>query len=130
VIGVKHHLNPYRHWYLPGGWCSIHLAIPRKGWAPKITYPPVRVVFYSAGMFDYGIHNEMLSTGQTVRMYSPEKSMADAFHFEGYAGRDIALEALKTYMGRRRERNIPALLKAAGICKVRSTVQQYLEALA
>ena len=109
---------------------EVYLAIPRKAWAPKITYPPVRVVFYSAGMFDYGIRDEPLSSGQTVRMYSPEKSMADAFHFEDYAGRDMALEALKTYMGRRRERNIPALLKAAEICKVRSTMQQYIEALA
>ena len=109
---------------------DVYLAIPRKAWAPKIDYPPVRVVFYTDSMFVYGIRDEPLSTGRTVRMYSPEKSMADAFHFEGYAGRDIALEALKTYMARRKERNIPALLKAAEICKVRSTLQQYLEALA
>jgi predicted transcriptional regulator of viral defense system len=109
---------------------EVYLAIPRKGWPPKIDYPPVRVVFYSGTMFGYGIREEPLSTGQTVRMYSPEKSIADAFHFEGHAGRDVALEALKTYMGRRRERNIPALLKAADICRVRSTVQQYVEALA
>jgi hypothetical protein len=30
-------------------------------------------------------------------MYGPEKSIADAFHFEEYVGRDIALEAFKTY---------------------------------
>jgi hypothetical protein len=48
-----------------------------------------------------------------VLMYSPEKSIADAFHFEEYVGRDVALEALKTYMARRRWRNIPELLKAA-----------------
>jgi len=36
-------------------------AIPRKAWAPKITYPPVRVVFYSDGMFDYGIRDEIVS---------------------------------------------------------------------
>jgi predicted transcriptional regulator of viral defense system len=109
---------------------EVYLAIPRKAWPPKIDYPPVRVVFYNDTMFQYGIREEPLSAGRTARMYSPEKSIGDAFHFEDYVGRDIALEALKTYMGRRRERNIPALIKAADVCKVRSQMQQYIEVLA
>jgi predicted transcriptional regulator of viral defense system len=109
---------------------EVYLAIPRKSWRPKFDYPPVRAVFYTDNMFQYGIQDEPLSAGRSVRMYSPEKTIADAFHFEDYVGLDVALEGLKTYMGRRRERNIPALLKAAEICRVRSTVQLYLEALA
>ena len=109
---------------------EVYLAIPRKAWPPKIEYPPVRVIFYNDRMFEYGVQQEPLSSGGPVRMYSPEKSIADAFHFEEYVGRDIALEALKTYMARRRGRNIPELLRAADVCKVRPTVQRYVEALA
>src|SRR5947209_9326653 len=92
---------------------EVYLAIPRKAWPPTIEYPPVRVVRYSDSMYQFGIRHELLSIGRTVRMYGPEKSIADAFHFEDYVGRDVALEALKTYMARRQERNISALLMAA-----------------
>ncbi len=109
---------------------EVYLAIPRKAWPPKIDYPPVRVVFYNHAMFEYGIREEPLSAGQIVRMYGPEKSIADAFHFEEYVGRDVALEAIKTYMTQRRERRIPALLKAAEICRVQRAIQQYVEVLA
>lgn len=109
---------------------EVYLAIPRKAWPPKIEYPPVRVIFYNDRMFEYGVQQESLSNDGAVRMYGPEKSIADAFHFEEYVGRDIALEALKTYMARRRGRNIPELLRAAEVCKVRPAVQRYVEALA
>lgn len=109
---------------------EVYLAIPRKAWPSKIEYPPVRVIFYNDRMFEYGIQQEPLSNDGPVRMYSPGKSIADAFHFEEHVGRDIALEALKTYMARRRGRNIPELLKAAEVCKVRPAVQRYVEALA
>lgn len=109
---------------------EVYIAIPRKAWPPKIEYPPTRVVFYSYRMFEYGIREEPLSDQGAVRMYGREKSIADAFHFQGYAGHDVALEALKTYMEHRRGRNIPELLKAAEICRVRPAIQRYVEALA
>lgn len=108
---------------------EVYLAIPRKGWPPKIEYTPVRVIFFNDRMFEYGIRQEPLANHRSVRMYSPEKSIADAFHFEEHVGHDIALEGLKTYMARRRGRNIPELLRAAEICKVRLVMQRYVEAL-
>lgn len=108
---------------------EVYVGIRRKAWRPRIDYPPVRFVFYTDRMYAYGICEEALSTGQPVRMYSPEKSIADAFHFDGIVEREIALEALKTYMGRRRARHIHELLKAAEVCRVLPTVRRYVEAL-
>ncbi|MCL5960767.1 MAG: type IV toxin-antitoxin system AbiEi family antitoxin domain-containing protein [Chloroflexi bacterium] len=107
---------------------EVYLAIPRKARPPRIEYPPVRVVRYGDRIFDYGITYQQLADGQVVRMYSREKTIADAFRFENIVGRDIAIEALKEYL-RQPGRDIDALLAAATICRVRPRITAYAEAM-
>jgi len=59
---------------------EIYLAIPRKARPPHIDYPPVRTVRYGERMFEYGIIQQPLANGRTMRMYSREKTLADTFH--------------------------------------------------
>jgi hypothetical protein len=61
-------------------------------------------------------------------MYNREKTIADAFRFDRPVGRDVALEALKTYL-RRPGRDIDGLLASAAVCRVRVQVAAALEAL-
>ena len=107
---------------------EVYLAIPRKARPPRLDYPPVRVVRYSDRMFGYGITEQPLADGRTVRMYGREKTIADAFRFDHLVGRDVALEALKTYL-RQPGRDVDGLLAAAAVCRVRSQVAAALEAL-
>lgn len=106
---------------------KVHLAIPRKARPPRIEYPPVRVVRYGDRSFSYGVTSVMVA-GQSVPIYTREKTLADAFHFVNVVGRDVAIEALKTYL-RQPGRDVDALLAAAEVCRVRSQIFSYLSVL-
>jgi hypothetical protein len=64
-----------------------------------------------------------------VRIYSPEKTLADCFKFRNKIGLDVALEALKTYRQRRRSQ-LQQVLEFARICRVETILRPYLEASA
>jgi hypothetical protein len=88
----------------------------------------VREVHISDDMFACGIREEQLSTGPTVRMYSPEKSLADAFHFQSHVGRDIGIEGIRQYLGRRNP-DLRALVLSAKLCRVSEEIRPFIEAL-
>ena len=54
--------------------------------------------------------------------------MADSFKYRNKIGLDIAREALKLYL-ERRKRNLNVMLKAAEVCRVSKVMRPYLEAL-
>jgi hypothetical protein len=63
----------------------------------------------------------------TVRIYSPEKTLADCFKFRNKLGMDVVLEALKLYKTRKKI-NLDDLLRYAKICRVENVMRPYLEA--
>jgi predicted transcriptional regulator of viral defense system len=106
---------------------EIHLALPRGAEPPRLEYPPLRVVWFSGGAFTEGIETHTLD-GVAVRIYSPEKTLADCFKYRNKIGLDVAVEALKLYRERRPVRP-SELLKFARICRVEKAMRPYLEAL-
>ena len=63
----------------------------------------------------------------TIKIYSPEKTLADCFKFRNKIGMDVVLEALKLYRIRKRF-DADELLKYARICRVEKVMRPYLEA--
>ena len=55
--------------------------------------------------------------------------MADCFKYRNKIGIDVAVEALREYLGRR-GRSMVELQRAADVCRVGRVIQPYLEALA
>ena len=64
-----------------------------------------------------------------VRIYSPEKTIADCFKYRNKIGLDVAIEALRTYRDRTPKRNFQALAKFAQINRVQKIIRPYLEAV-
>lgn len=62
-----------------------------------------------------------------MRIYSREKTVADCFKFRNKIGKDIALEALKDYLGLP-NRQLDRLLDYARIDKVEKVIRPYIEA--
>ncbi len=63
-----------------------------------------------------------------VRVYSPEKTIADAFKFRNKIGLDVAVDALKRWAAL--PNASPAiLLRYARICRVDRVIRPYLEAI-
>jgi len=106
---------------------QVHLALRRGVEPPRLDYPPLRVFRFSGQAFAEGIEPHDLD-GVQVRIYSPEKTLADCFKYRHKIGVDIAVEALRLYRERRPLR-ASELLRCARICRVEKVMRPYLEAV-
>ncbi len=107
---------------------EVHLALPRTARHPRIDYPPLHVYRFSRESFVVGVETHVIDK-VPVRVYSPEKTLADCFKYRNKIGLDVVIEALRTYRGRRGAR-LQAVLEYSKICRVEQVVRPYLEAIA
>jgi predicted transcriptional regulator of viral defense system len=106
---------------------AVHLAIPASSQAPALRYPPLRLFWYSKAVHESGVVVETLDN-MPVRVYSPEKTLADCFKFRNKLGTDICVEALHLY--RRRGRiKLNLIERYAKVCRVERVMCPYLEAI-
>ena len=106
---------------------EVHVAVARGAWSPRLVHPPIRVYWFAGQAFTEGIEVHEVD-GVPLRVYSPEKTLADCFKYRNKIGMDALLEALKRYRERRSVR-VDALLQYARICRVEHVARPYLEAL-
>jgi predicted transcriptional regulator of viral defense system len=105
---------------------EVWIAIDRKASKPKIDYPPIRVVRFSAKALTEGIETHCIE-GVKVKIYNKEKTVADCFKYRNKIGLDIALEALKDCR-QRKPCTTNLLWEYAKICRVSNVITPYLEA--
>ena len=106
---------------------EVHVAIARTARRPRLAFPPLRVYRFSSAAFEAGVDTHTMD-GISIRVYSPEKTLADCFKYRSKIGMDVVLEALRAY--RRRQPRFQNVLKYAKICRVERLMRPYLEALA
>jgi hypothetical protein len=61
-------------------------------------------------------------------IYSPAKTIADCFRFRSRVGLDVAIEALREGI-KKRKATIAEIRHFAGICRVSGVMQPYLDSL-
>ena len=105
---------------------AVHLALPRTARHPVLEYPPLRVFRFATDAYSAGIDTPVID-GVAVRIYNPEKTLADCFKFRNKIGMDVVLEALKAYCEKRRK-SLQKVLEYARICRVEKVMRPYLEA--
>ena len=107
---------------------SVDLALPSHAQVPKIDGVPLRVFWYSEPSFSAGI--QVVSMDDVpVRIYSPEKTIADCFKYRNKIGLDVAIEALRAYRERSSKPDLRALSKFAEIDRVQRIMRPYLAAI-
>jgi predicted transcriptional regulator of viral defense system len=106
---------------------KVWLAIGRKDWRPRITYPPLRIARFSDDELRRGIERKKIA-GTTVPVFGVAKTVADLFRYRRTVGELIAVEGLRQAL--RQRRATPAQISreahAAGVWR---TMQPYLMAL-
>jgi predicted transcriptional regulator of viral defense system len=106
---------------------EIQIAVARNSEPPRIDYPPVRTFRFEGHAFSEGIKTYSIDKVD-VRIYCPEKTLADCFKYRNKYGLDTAVEALRLYKERGKiDRS--ALLSAAKACRVTNVMRPYLEAV-
>ena len=106
---------------------EVHVALKFPSRKPKLSYPPTRFVWLSPASFEAGIETHRID-GIPLRVYSPEKTVADCFKFRNKFGLDVALEALKFCRSHKRS-SVRELMKYAKIDRVERVMKPYLEAI-
>jgi predicted transcriptional regulator of viral defense system len=106
---------------------EVHVALSRGTEPPRLKHPPLRVFWFTSRSFTDGIETHKVD-GIRLRVYSPEKTLADCFKYRNKLGLDVFLEALKLYLAGRRL-HIDELTKFARVCRVERLMRPYLEAL-
>lgn len=106
----------------------VYIAYQQNWFKPKIDYPPIKIFRYSEYSYNSGIKEHMLD-GVRVKIYLPEKTIADCFKFRNKIGLDVAIEALKIYWQQQENPNVNLILKYAKICRVEKIMRPYLESL-
>lgn len=102
----------------------VHLAVERDARLPVLDYPPVAGYRFSGRAFSAGIEQVDVD-GITLKVYNPEKTLADCFKFRNRIGMDVVLEALDLY--RTRKTVLPGkLIEHAIDCRVSKVMVPYL----
>ena len=106
---------------------EVWIAIDRRSRRPVLRYPPLRVVRFSGAALTEGVESHRIE-GQSVRVYSVAKTLADCFKYRNKIGLDVAMEALREAW-RARRFTADELDHYARICRVQRVMQPYLETL-
>lgn len=104
---------------------EVAIALERGAQRPRIDYPPISVHRFSSPAFKAGVEEHEID-GVIVRVYCPEKTLADCFKFRNKLGMDVVIESLKLYKARKPFKS-DELLKYARICRVEKVMRPYLE---
>lgn len=106
---------------------EVWLAIPNKARAPKMDYPPLRIVRFSGEALNVGVEDHVID-GVPVRVTSVARTVADCFKFRNKIGLDVALEALKEAWRAKRV-SMDELWQYATLCRVTNVMRPYMESL-
>ena len=106
---------------------EVWVAIDQKAAAPRIDYPPIRIVRFSGNALSEGIEIHPIE-GVEVKIYNRAKTIADCFKFRNKIGLDIALEALKDSRQRKLCTN-DEIWEYAKLCRVSNIMKPYMEAV-
>ena len=106
---------------------EVWLAIPNKARAPKLEYPPLRIVRFSGSALTDGIEDHQVD-GVTVRVTNVARTVADCFKFRNKIGLDVAMEALQEVWANKRV-SMDELWRYATLCRVANVMRPYMESL-
>ncbi len=106
---------------------QVWIAMPQGSHAPKLDYPPLKMVQFSGDAYTQGV--QVMQVDQVpLRVYSAAKTVADCFKHRNKIGLDVALEALKEALASQKA-TADDLWRFAKVCRVANVMRPYLEAL-
>jgi len=106
---------------------QVWIAMPRGSHAPRIDYPPIKMVQFTGNAYTAGIE-EVECDGVKLRVYGVAKTVADCFKHRNKIGLDVALEALKDARNRSKT-SVDDIWRFAKVCRVANVMRPYLESI-
>jgi predicted transcriptional regulator of viral defense system len=105
-------------------WVGIHV----RSRSPRVSTTDCRLIRYSEKTLTAGVKMHTIE-GIPVPIFTPAKTVADCFKYRTKIGLDIAIEALKDSL-QRRKATVDEIERYARLCRVSRIIRPYLEAVA
>jgi len=106
---------------------EVWLAIRKSSKIPRIGTVQLRIARFSIDSLNAGVETHYVD-GADFRVFCAAKTVSDCFKYRNKIGVDVAVEALRDYL-RRRKGTIDDLVKYGRICRVERVMEPYMEAL-
>jgi predicted transcriptional regulator of viral defense system len=106
---------------------EVWIALDRKSRKPTRLPAKTHIVRFSGAMLIYGVISRPI-LGVPVSITSPARTVVDCFRYRKKVGIDVAMEALRDVV-RSRKATMDEISRAAEVCRVRTVMKTYLEAL-
>jgi predicted transcriptional regulator of viral defense system len=106
---------------------EVWIALDRKSRKPTRLPTKVRIVRFSGAMLTYGVVSRSI-LGVSVSITSAARTVVDCFRYRNKIGIDVAMEALRDAV-RSRKTTVDEISRAAEVCRARTVMKTYLEAL-
>jgi predicted transcriptional regulator of viral defense system len=107
---------------------EVWIAIENKSWVPTVDSVKLRVIRFSGEALKAGARSHEIE-GVPVRVFNPAKTVADCFKHRNTIGLDVAIEALRDAL-KRKKATVDEIERYAKICRVSRIIRPYLEAVA
>lgn len=107
---------------------EVWIALDRKARKPRRVPTRLRIVRFSGAMLTYGVVKRSM-LGVPVSITSPARTVVDCFRYRNKVGIDVAMEALRDAV-RSKITSVDEIVRAAEVCRARTVMRAYLEALA
>ncbi|KNZ31909.1 MAG: transcriptional regulator [Methylibium sp. NZG] len=105
----------------------VWIAIGRKDWRPRVTYPPIRIAWFSDELLRRSVERKKIA-GTSVPVFAVAKTVADLFRYRRALGDALAVEGLRQAL-RQRKATPAALAREAEAAGVWATMEPYVMAL-
>lgn len=106
----------------------VDVSLPSHAQVPRLGGIPLQIFWYSESSFTAGVQTVSID-GVDVKIYSPEKTIADCFKYRNKIGLDVAISSLRTYLERSKKPNLLLLSQFAALNRVEKVMRPYLEAM-
>lgn len=106
---------------------AVWMAIERSAWKPMISYPPIRFVRFSRWAMTDGVEWYSIQSYK-VHITNPARTIVDCFRYRNKVGIDVAMEALREGI-RRRKCTPDQLWQYAKKARIWTIMRPYVEAV-
>ena len=106
---------------------TVWIAIGRKDWRPRLTYPPMRIARFSDELLRRSVERKKIA-GTSVPVFGVAKTVADLFRYRRTVGDALAIEGLRQAL-RQRKATPAEIAREAETGGVWATMEPYVMAL-
>lgn len=106
---------------------KVWIAIGRKDWRPRVSYPPIRVARFSDELLQRGVEHTKIA-GTPVPVFGVAKTVADVFRYRRTVGDALAIEGLRQAL-RQRKATPAEIAREASVAGFWPAMEPYVMAL-